>query len=244
MQDWFRDWFSSDDYLLVYNHRDNEDAVKLNRLILAETVLAENSKILDAACGAGRHSILFAKTGHIVTGFDLSENLLHKARQKAAKENVNVDFVCADIRYASFTGQFDLIANLFTSFGYFENDDENFAFIKNAGSFLKNNGWYVFDYFNATFLKNNLAPYSSRQTEDASIEEFRSFERNRVVKKIVIHRKGKEKIFFESVKLYTFEEIKRYFEYCGFRIEKLFGNYDGGEFIEDKSPRLIVFFKR
>jgi len=88
MSDWFKDWFASKDYLEVYKHRNMQDADSVIHLILENIKLNKNSKILDAACGAGRHSFLLKKLGYQVVGFDLSKTLLYVARENSGKENV------------------------------------------------------------------------------------------------------------------------------------------------------------
>ena len=242
MQDWFKKWFSSDDYLLVYDHRDEKDALDLNALILKETNLSPGAGILDAACGAGRHSILFARAGFNVTGFDLSENLLNKAREKAFEERLIVNFINADMRSFKPTANYDLITNLFTSFGYFENDDDNFAFVKNSYPALKESGFYVLDYLNSNYIHDNLVSDSERTINGVQIKEKRVIESDRVNKEIVISREEEQNIFRESVKLYSFEELIENFEKLGYKFVKVFGNYQGEPFDSATSPRVVAFF--
>ena len=109
MADWFEDWFNSEEYLFVYRHRNEEDAQKLFNLIINNTLLEKNSKVLDLACGAGRHSILFAKNKFVVTGIDISENLLCTAQRNAAELGLKINFIKADLRNIYLT---DLVNHL------------------------------------------------------------------------------------------------------------------------------------
>ncbi len=243
MQNWFKDWFGSDLYLKVYEHRNDDDAKRICDLIIEKTNLKANSKILDGACGAGRHSIYLSKLGHEVFAFDLSKTLLHIAYTKALEEKENVHFVCSDIRYPAFNGQFHLIVNLFTSFGYFNSIEENFLFIKWAYQNLKSGGYYVLDYFNEKYIQSNLVAKSVKNVNDFEIVEQRKIENERVIKTITI-KSDKENTFFESVALYSKDEIEKELKKIGFKNINYFGDYYGSEFQKENSPRLIFIVQK
>ncbi|MDQ7816795.1 MAG: class I SAM-dependent methyltransferase [Melioribacteraceae bacterium] len=241
-KDWFKDWFASEEYNSVYNHRDEDDAKKLIDLILSHITLNNNSLLLDAACGRGRHLNYLASLKLNVIGFDLSMQFLFQVKQKSLK--VNPAIFRADIREVCFKKKFDLVLNLFTSFGYFETDEENFRFVKKTFSFLNDNGYYVLDYLNKSYLTQNLIPYSKRLIGDIVLEEFREIKNDRVIKKILIERGGKKKIFHESVKLYSKDFLLEQFISFGYSYFKLFGDYEGHPYDEIKSERLIMIFQK
>lgn len=244
MNEWYKDWFSSDEYLNLYTHRDEEDAEKLLELILTETNPVKNASILDAACGAGRHSINLASRGYNVVGFDLSKSLLRMAKQVASKKNVDVDLFCGDLRLISLNKKFDLILNLFTSFGYFPNDEENFAFIRTAYNLLKEECFYVLDFLNSNYILNHLVPETVTEYENKKIIERRRIEGNRVLKQIIIQNGMSQDSYLESVQLYSKEKIVSEFEQIGFNLVKEFGDYDGNIFNAESSQRLILFFRK
>lgn len=244
MENWFKDWFSSEEYLSVYQHRDDEDATKLLELILRQTKLTQQNSILDAACGAGRHSIYLASKGFQVVGFDLSKTLLVKAKENAKKKSVKNNFVCADLREIYFREKFDLVINLFTSFGYFKNDEENFKFINTAYSLLNENGFYVLDYFNKNYLVSNLTVESEKIIDSKIITERRKIVNGRIIKEIQIKNGLEEQHFVESVRLYSKNEIVTEFNKIGFTPVTVFGDYDGTNYDEQNSSRLILFFKK
>lgn len=240
---WFKDWFASEDYLKVYDHRDSMDAKNLSDLIIRTVNLKPNDFILDAACGAGRHGLYFASKGFPVIGFDLSRTLLLKAKEEAAKNGINPNLLLGDIREIYFKRRFLCVLNLFTSFGYFETDDENFLFVKHSAVFLKERGYYILDYFNKNYLEQNLVPISQRTVGNTLILENRKIENGRVIKRIKLVNGKESKEYFESVKLYDWKCIVEKFSNFGFQVNRIFGNYSGADFNENESPRIIIAFQ-
>lgn len=243
-REWFRNWFNSHEYLEVYQHRDKEDARKLLSLIIQNTSLDKKSLILDAACGAGRHLIDLALNGYNAFGFDLSLNLLKRAKRDAAQKLVELNIFCSDIRNVALKAKFDLVVNLFTSFGYFNSDEENFSFVRTAYGLLSEGGIYVLDYLNSNYVSSNLVPESRKQIGNKLIIEKRIIAGERVVKEIVIGQDGSESSYFESVQLYSKEKIVDEFQKIGFTLQAVFGNYEGSKFYGNDSPRLILFFRK
>ena len=243
-KEWFRSWFNSEEYLEVYQHRNEEDARKLLSLIIQNTSLKVNSLILDAACGAGRHLIDLTAKKFNAFGFDLSMNLLRKAKLDSKEKSIQLNVFCSDIRNVALKQKFDLILNLFTSFGYFYTDTENFLFVMNAFELLNDGGIYVLDYFNANYLIQNLVSESRKHFGCKTIIEKRKIADERVVKEIIICHNGSENSYFESVQLYSKEKIIDEFQKIGFKMQRVFGDYEGSKFDENNSPRLILFFRK
>lgn len=244
MKDWYKDWFSSELYLQVYSHRNDEDAENLCKLILASTNLQREAKILDAACGAGRHSNKFSLLGFDVVGFDLSKTLLNVAASSASEKKISSKFFCSDIRNVPLKQKFNLIINLFTSFGYFESDEENFSFIKQAYSLLEENGFYVLDYFNERILRKNLVIQNEKIVNGIRIIEKREISGNRVIKEINVLNEDQNIKFYESVKLYTKKEILEKSMSFGFAVHNIYGDYFGNDYDENTSNRIIVVFQK
>ncbi|MCU0405393.1 MAG: methyltransferase domain-containing protein [Ignavibacteriaceae bacterium] len=238
---WYKDWFNSENYLRVYSHRNQEEAERLVDLIAKILNLPANSSVLDMACGAGRHAITFAKMGYKVTAVDLSNLLISEAKKNAEQGGVELDFVLSDILEFETNKKFDLTVNLFTSIGYFDNDEENYAVIKKAYDLLKSGGYFVLDYFNKEFLLKNLIPMTVFSENGQKIIQNRSIDGTRIVKKIIIANNGSSEEFYESVRLYSFEEIINYIKKAGFTIVKQYGDYFGNNYESESSPRLIIF---
>jgi cyclopropane fatty-acyl-phospholipid synthase-like methyltransferase len=244
MAEWFREWFNTDEYLYVYRSRNEQDAKKLVELIVKNVNLPENSKVLDLACGAGRHSILFAQKGFKVTAVDLSENLLKVARHSAKEAKVNINFVQTDIRHFCINKKFDLLVSLFTSFGYFDNDKENFMLFDMVQELLNENGSFALDYFNPIYIRKNLVRKSEEQFNDGKIIQERKIVENRVIKRIKIIKDGKEKDFMENVRMYPLEELKREIEKRGIMIKHVYGNSDGDSFDAENSKRIVLIAQK
>jgi SAM-dependent methyltransferase len=242
--EWFKDWFETIEYLTVYKHRDSLDATNAVDLILKNIDKTKTKSVLDLACGAGRHSILLAQKGFDVVGVDLSKNLLKNAKSKANELQLSIKFIEADLRTFSVNRTFDLILNLFTSFGYFNMDEENEKIFSLASRLLNDDGIFIFDYFNSEYVIKNLVPYSIDKYDDFTIEQFRSIQGDRVVKIIKITTVEGVREFTESVRLYSLEWIKESLQINDFQIENVYGTYDGDEFSIENSPRIFITCKK
>jgi cyclopropane fatty-acyl-phospholipid synthase-like methyltransferase len=242
--EWFKDWFNTEEYLNVYQNHNESDAEKHIKLILENVKIAPKTKILDMACGAGRHAIILARKNYNVTAVDLSEKLISIASQAAQIENLKINFIQSDIRKFETSEKFNLVLNLFTSFGYFETDEENFAILKKAFNLLEVGGYFVLDFFNSQFLKQNLVEYSEEILNNAEIHQLRKIKDNRVIKKIVITKDGNLNTYEESVRLFTKDELVEAITKIGFDIYKTFGDFLGNEFEQFSSPRLIMICKK
>jgi cyclopropane fatty-acyl-phospholipid synthase-like methyltransferase len=240
MAEWYEDWFNTEEYLNVYRHHNEADAKKLVELILSNISLPGNSKILDMACGPGRHSILFAQRGYKVTAVDLSENLLALARSTAKDFGLKINFIKSDMRVLNSDEKFRLAVNLFTSFGYFSEDEENYKILFVVYEHLEKNGYFILDYFNRRYIEKNLVPYSEESLPNGKIIQERSIAGNRVMKNITIFKDGNQKNYMESVRMYSINELLEITEKIGFIKQKLFGDFYGNPFDVETSPRLIL----
>lgn len=241
---WYKDWFNSEHYIRVYSHRDESEALKLVELISKNLDLKENSSVLDMACGAGRHAIVFAKKRFNVTAVDLSYRLISGAIENAKQSGVKIDFILSDILEFSSSKKYDLVVNLFTSIGYFDSDEDNYAVINKAYSLLVNGGYFVLDYFNKDFLLKHLIPFTVFSEDGFRISQNRVIEGNRIVKKIVIENSSTTEEFHESVRLFSYDEIISCINDTGFKLINCYGNYNGNEFSRENTSRLIIFAQK
>lgn len=241
---WFETWFNHPLYLQVYSHRDDADAKKLLNLVLPQTGLSPSSNVLDLACGAGRHAILLAELGFHVTGLDLAENLLAVARKDAENKSLKIDFSRGDMRYFHFPKPFQGIFNLFTSFGYFDDDRENFSVFKTVADHLEPGGVFVFDYLNGPFIRWNLVPQDEKMVNGTRIFQQRRIEGNTVKKRVLLEHKDLGKLEFEeSVKLYDPSLIERVLLTFNLKVVYTAGDFDGSQ-LSEQSPRMILVARK
>ncbi len=246
---WYEQWFNHPFYLELYSHRDNDEAACCIQTILSISGLdlkkPSSLSVLDIACGAGRHALELARLGYIVTGNDLSPYLLEEARTAALKSHLPLKLSCCDMRLIAANDRYDLVVQLFTSFGYFDLQDDDQLVIKNAYGLLKHDGWYVLDLLNPLHLAKNLVPYSRRSTGKLSIIEERAFSGDRITKRMSITPpSGKTVIFNESVRLYREEEIRAMLQNEGFTVASTAGDYRGEPFSANDSPRMMIFSRK
>jgi SAM-dependent methyltransferase len=237
---WYEDWFGRE-YLEVYSHRDEEEAVEEVDCIERLIPIADSQPVLDLACGSGRHCLELARRGYRVTGVDLSAELLDLARKNALRENLPVDFVRADMRKPPFHNCFGAVINMFTSFGYFEKDEDNAAIMSAIHRVLKPEGWFLIDYINRDSALTELVPEDRKRINGKLVTQWRRFDpvSKRLVKTIRIEHAGEVTTFFESVRLYSAEAMKAMAKSAGLTVHNLYGALDGRP-RSIEAPRVIL----
>ncbi len=241
---WFETWFDTPYYHILYKDRDFAEAEKFIRMLVADLALPQESKIIDLACGKGRHSVFLNKLGYEVLGLDLSPQSITHNQQF---ENANLHFAVHDMRkpiYPDVTSEKqDAVFNLFTSFGYFEDPADDRSVFSSISEVLKSGGYFVLDYLNAEWVRNTLVPVEKVQKEHINFSLHKKIEDNFVIKDIRFEDEGKPYHFYEKVKLHAPETIQRYAEDAGFSFEKAYGDYQLREF-SSSSPRCIMVFRK
>ncbi|WP_227937551.1 class I SAM-dependent methyltransferase [Alkalihalobacillus deserti] len=240
MEYWYKDHFQ-EDYLMIYKHRNEENANSELENLMNFIPYKPQQEVLDLCCGAGRHSRWFAKKGMNVTGIDLSSTLLAEAKRQS--DTLNITYIRSDMREVSFKNKFDIVVNLFTSFGYFENDQDNERVFTRVHSSLKKGGYFLFDYLNPSFTRKNLVPFSQQIIDQTSIDQYRNIDNDAVIKRIVVKDNYSTRHYEERVKLYSKNKISKMLENNNLKIIHLFGNYDGCKY-DQSSPRLLYICKK
>lgn len=132
--------------------------------------LSGGERILDLACGTGRHTIELAKRGFFVVGVDISDELIHYAKDQAKKSGIETDFICADLRELAFNGEFDVVLNLYDgAIGYLETDQENIKIFNVISRSLKRGGKHIMHLPNTDFARKYF-PYRTWRKGDQLIE--------------------------------------------------------------------------
>lgn len=244
--EWFEEWFDSPLYEKLYSDRDDDEARKMVDLITGLIQPAESIRLLDLACGRGRHSIELARRGFRVTGLDLSERAIRIANEKAAGMTLNKPvFLSGDMR-DRLDDRFNVVVNLFTSFGYFIQDEDSRKVLHNVSGMLIRDGWFVQDYLNPQWVKSNLQAEEKGHLNHVGFQIRRRIENGFVVKlmQFTDHRTGKTASFSERVRLFDMKWFRKAYAEAGLNTSAVYGDYNGGSFDELKSPRIILFSRK
>jgi SAM-dependent methyltransferase len=236
---WFASWFDTPYYHILYKDRDYEEAQQFMDNLTHYLNLPEEAKILDLACGKGRHSIYLNSLGFDVTGSDLSENSIKGASKDA---NDTLHFKVHDMR-DSFEEKYDAIFNLFTSFGYFENDADNLKTLISIKESLTEYGFAVIDFMNVDFVIDNLVPSEIKTVEGIDFHIKRYVKDNHIFKEIDFEDKGEKFHFTEKVQALRLADFEAMMEEAGIFLLDVFGDYKLRTFYKNQSERLIMIFK-
>ncbi|SRX55790.1 bifunctional 2-polyprenyl-6-hydroxyphenol methylase/3-demethylubiquinol 3-O-methyltransferase UbiG [Aequorivita sp. CIP111184] len=235
---WYASWFNTPYYHLLYKDRGHREAALFMNTLTNFLNLQKNDTILDLACGRGRHSKYLYKQGFNVTGVDLSEESIKDAKQyEQPKLHFEVHDMCLP-----YPQQFDAVFNLFTSFGYFENEIDNLRTIKSIKTELKTTGFGVIDFLNVELAIKKLVPSEKKRVGDIVFHIEKYVEDDYIVKNIRFNDKGKDYFYTERVKALTLEDFKVYFNEANVELKNVFGNYQLDNFDRNTSERLILIF--
>jgi len=239
MQDsaWFESWFDSPYYHILYKHRSLDEAHYFIDNITSYLTLAPGAKVLDLACGAGRHSLFLSQKGYEVTGIDLSEKNILNAKMYEAD---NLEFYQADMRKIFRTNYFDAVFNFFSSFGYFDNDHDHQLTINNVAKELKFGSSFVIDYANIVKVRETYEKSRTTEIDDIVFHEEKWLDDRFIYKKISFKHRSVYYNFIEKLRLFALKDFESMFVKAGLKIVRTFGGYDLADFDENKSDRLII----
>ena len=241
MKEWFAEWFNTSYYHLLYNQRDDQEASNFVKNVVDLLRPDEHAKILDVACGSGRHALSLSEYGWDVTGVDLSLACILLAKEN---ESELLSFYQHDMRRIFRINYFDIVLNLFTSFGYFETvlEDEKAAYC--LATNVKKNGYLIFDYFNSFFVEQNIVHNVKLQIGSVNFDIQKEIVGRKIIKRIQVQDLDSNYTFEERVRLYSLMDIKKMFNKFGLELQYVFGNYFLEDFHEQKSERMICVFKK
>jgi SAM-dependent methyltransferase len=240
-KEWFSSWFDTSYYHTLYKHRDDSEASLFIDKITNYLQLNNAATCWDLCCGKGRHSVYLNKKGYHVIGTDLSEQSILEASNSA---NDTLEFYTHDMRKLFRTNYFDVVFNLFTSFGYFESRQDDLNVFSSIAKSLKPNGLFVFDFLNADYVKNSMIATDTKIMDGITFHISKIIDNNTIIKNIDFEDNSEKFHFEERVKLFE----KKYFEGlakdCNLEIINTFGNYQLEKFEVNSSPRLIVVLQK
>lgn len=240
-KDWFAEWFDTPYYHLLYKHRNFDEAALFISNLLNYLQPGKKAVLLDACCGKGRHALYMNKAGFSVDAFDLSENNIRLAQQN---QTATLHFYKNDIRTPLFLNKYDVVFNLFTSFGYFENEADNISAIKALSDSIKPEGVLVMDFLNAHKTIDNMVEKEQKKVGELTFNIKRKVKNGFIVKQISFEDNGRKFKFEERVKALYENDFKKYFNLAGLKLFKTAGDYNLNDFNKTTSDRLILFAKK
>lgn len=223
--------------------------------LIKKLKLKKGAEILDLACGHGRHAIELTRRGYDVTGLDYSKHFINIARETAKKFKIDVKFVQDDMRQLSYEKKFDAVINMFTSFGYFDNENDNIIVLRKIARALKPGGKFLIDLNNAVRTIIHIVKKGKEDKKTGNfIEPSKDYlsnglvvttknEWNPVAMQWSMTRSWKEKgklmSYRTNVRLFVFPELKHLLEENGLKVKNVWGDFEGSTFKFD-SRRLII----
>jgi len=242
-KDWYKSWFNSIYYHKLYFQRDEAEAQRFIQKLLAHLQPPADSRMLDVACGRGRHAFFLASKGFDVTGIDLSHDSIAYAKQF---ETDNLHFFQHDMRLPSWINYFDYAFNFFTSFGYFATNREHDDAIRTVAQSLKPAGVALFDYLNVHYVEERLVHDEEKKVDGTSYRIHRWDDQDFFYKCIQIEDDELDKPlkFTEKVAKLSLGDFTEMLAYQKMQVTEVFGDYDLNGYDVKKTPRLIVIAKK
>ncbi len=235
--EWFKSWFDTKYYHILYKDRDESEADRFIKNIAGYLEIEPGSYVLDLACGSGRHAKKLCDLGFKVVGADLSENSISTAKKSKAE---NLEFIVHDMRQVISNYTFDYVFNMFTSFGYFEDKSDNDAVLQSIHTMLNSQGILILDFMNVEKVIDNLISEEKKQIDGLEFEIARSYDQSHITKDISFVDEGKRYHFQERVQALKLEDFEELMLRNGFNILRTFGNFDLEPFNASISDRLII----
>lgn len=151
------DWYKKIWTLNIQNQSWVEDTKKQVDFLIEKLEMKGGEKILDLACGFGRHSLEFARRGYDVTGVDITPEYIEFAKKQAKAETLNARFICCDIREVQFSVEFDVVLNMADgAIGYLEDEEENLKIFGVISKALKSGGRHFMDIMNRSYAETHF----------------------------------------------------------------------------------------
>ncbi len=243
MSTWFENWFDSPYYHKLYFDRDEEEAASFIKKLMQFLQPDKNSLMLDVACGKGRHAKTIHSYGYTVTGIDISPASIEYANQFA---NDNLEFFKHDMRLTFRINYYHYAFNLFTSFGYFDNNRQNDDALRTIAQSIKPNGFFVMDYLNVHYVEQKLIPYEKKNIDSTTFTINRKKTATHFEKEILVEDIALTNSFThtEKVAAFTLTDFEKMFLKQKLIIKNIFGSYDLEPFDIHTSKRLIMITQK
>jgi SAM-dependent methyltransferase len=243
LKEWFREWFSSPYYDLLYYKRNEQEAAAFVKILVQHLNPPPGSTMLDVACGKGRHSKVLAAMGFDVTGIDLSEPFINEAKKF---ESGNLHFFQHDIRLPFYINYFDYAFNFFTSFGYFHTRREHDSAMRTIAQSLKSHGTLVIDYLNTHYVEDHFVKSEELPVDSILFHITRWHDEEHFFKQIQLKDSNGllKHLTTEKVAKFSLGDFTDMLAYQQMQVQEVFGDYKQGKYDVRKSPRMIIIAKK
>lgn len=239
VNEWYKEWFDSSFYHRLYFHRDEEEAQKFISNLLSYLQPPAGSRMLDVACGRGRHARFLTSKGYDVTGIDLSFNSIAFAKEF---ETNHLHFFQHDMRLPSWVNYFDYAFNFFTSFGYFATRREHDDALRTMAQSLKPGGVLLIDYLNVHYAEEHLVHNEVKKIDGTEYEIHRWHDATHFYKRILVSDASLSQpaVFTEKVTKLSLGDFTEMLSFQDMQVEDVFGDYKLQPYDVNATPRLIV----
>jgi len=242
-KEWYKDWFNSHYYHKLYFDRDEAEAQAFISRLIDHLKPSAKSRMLDVACGKGRHSKFLAEKGFDVTGIDISMDSINYAKQY---EKDNLQFFQHDMRLPFWINYYDYAFNFFTSFGYFATRREHDDAIRTIAQSLKPTGTILFDYLNVHYIEDRLVHNEIKDIDGTQYEIHRWHDEDYFYKKITVQDAALDKPyeFVEKVAKFSLGDFTDMLSFQNMQITEVYGDYNLNAYDVSKTPRMIILAKK
>lgn len=242
-KEWYKDWFNSPFYHKLYFDRDETEAQQFIERLLQHLKPPSGSRMLDVACGKGRHSKFLAEHGFDVTGIDISVDSINYAIQ-FAKDNLH--FYVHDMRLLFWINYFDYAFNFFTSFGYFGTRREHDDALRTIVGSIKKGGTFVIDYLNVHYAEDRLVHHENKQIDETNYQIHRWHDDKHFYKKMTVtDPQLSEPIeHIEKVAKFNLGDFTDMLSFQKMQVTEVFGDYNLNPYHIRETPRMIIIAKK
>lgn len=246
-----KDWYKKIWTLDIQNQSWVEDTKRQVDFLVEKLELRGGERILDLACGFGRHSLELARRGYDVTGVDITAQYIEYATKQAQNEKLNAKFICSDVRKVPFNNEFDVVINMADgAIGYLENDEENKKIFAVVSKALKSGGKHFMDIMNGSYAETHF-PCKLWDAGEKGLT-LSEFEWNSKTKTLLYGQAdypygevlSKPEMPEENpIRLYSLDEIKEIFSDIGMSVSGSYADFNGKPSSEN-AIQLLVYSKR
>lgn len=245
---WYKELFAGEDPARLHYYEESEKSQAEVTFIIEKLGLTPGMRVMDLCCGQGKHLVDFARRGYCAVGIELSDYMLDKCRENISREGLNAHIMHSDMREIDFNAEFDVVINMWTSFGYLESEEEDQKVLDQVARALKPSGWFVLDFVNHdSMIKRFLERTWIENTNGDLVTSERHYDpvtgRLHCTEK-TLYCDGAKREISHSIRLYTFTELARMLKLAGMTVGSVWGGFDGSELTMDSKHVLVAAQRR